>query len=169
MPKQQNDTSNYKPTACRIIGKQTDSPTRPPLGFSSTVRVKRIGANTFTATTDNCCLTRAEVLVVDVTGETGGASTPNHFIYPRMFPFYEDGIVVFCNTKCQSVQLAFCLHSFFDSYGRLPRTRREAIIGHILKAVFPVEWKHTQNELFKQAPLEKKDADDGTVEMDIEN
>ena len=132
---------------------------RPPV--YSSVYVNRIGPNTFIATIENYSH-RAEVLVVDVSGDAGGTSTPNHFVYPRMFPFFEDGIVVFCNEKCQPEQLAFCLHSFFENYGRLPRTRRDAIVGHIITAVFP------KNREYKEDKPKATSDDDVVVGMDIE-
>ena len=61
-------------------------------------------------------LQRAEVWVV-----TGARFTPPFEIYPRMFPFFEDSIVVFCNGKCSPLLLAVCLHDFFDSCERIPK------------------------------------------------
>ena len=151
-----SDSLSQEPTPPTVLSDGT------PLGA---VVISRTG-DRISASIVNCTQT-AEIWVV-----TGENVTPQYQIYPRMFPFFEDGIVIFCNEDCFQVQLAFALHEFFNSCDRISRSRRYAIMDHILKSIFPEQWKDSQNELIGTSVTASDDDDDdgndNVVSMDID-
>lgn len=93
---------------------------------------------------------------------SGDALTLACEVYPRMFPFFKDDVVVFCNEVCNPLHMAKGLQGMLDNNGLLPEKKAE-MIQHILSEIAhpPVdETKEPEEAANKTQEPEKEEMTD---------
>ena len=90
----------------------------------------------------------------------GDTFTPPREVYPSMFPFFKEGLVVFCNVVSNPIWMAEGLQLMLDDCGLSPE-RKQEMIHHILSSIAnpPVDESEASEESANETQVPEEATD----------